>query len=175
VQGGPMNVDHVPYINELSTAFLEAAGQLGYRRNLDFNDWSSPQDGFGRFKVTQTNGERCSAHNAYLQGETSKRPNLCVATGVHATKVRLEGEENELCASGIEYMDENGQLVHGQLAPGGEVLLCAGAVQSPQMLMLSGIGPRAHLEEMGIEVRTTARARATRERVPRASDARVLM
>ncbi len=48
---GPMTVDDVPYINSLSTAFLGAAGELGFRRNMDFNDWSAPQDGFGRFKV----------------------------------------------------------------------------------------------------------------------------
>ena len=65
--GGPMQVGYVPYINKLSEAFLDACGKLGYRRNLDFNDWSAPQDGFGRFKVTQNDGERCSAHNAYLQ------------------------------------------------------------------------------------------------------------
>jgi len=153
--GGPMPVADVPYINTLSAAFLEACGNLGYRRNPDFNDWSAPQDGFGRFKVTQNNGERCSAHNAYLQGAGAlKRPNLTVRQGAHVTRVRLEGGEAELCASGVEYTDgAGGAPTAAQLAPGGEVLLCAGAVQSPQVLMLSGVGPRAELEALGIEVR----------------------
>ena len=152
--GGPMPVDDVPYVNELSTAFLEACGGLGYRRNLDFNDWSAPQDGFGRFKVTQNNGERCSAHNAYLQNsDAMRRPNLRVCSGAHVTKVHLEGAEADLCASGVAYVDDKAEACRAQLAAGGEVLLCAGAVQSPQILMLSGVGPRAHLEELGIDVR----------------------
>ena len=106
---------------------------------VDFNDWSAPQDGFGRFKVTQNNGERCSAYNAYLQG--ARRPNLRVATGAHVTRVSLEGGQRDLCASGVEYTDASGPTKAG-LAAGGEVLLCAGAVQSPQILMLSGIGAR---------------------------------
>uniref|UniRef100_A0A7S2IFJ9 Glucose-methanol-choline oxidoreductase N-terminal domain-containing protein n=1 Tax=Haptolina brevifila TaxID=156173 RepID=A0A7S2IFJ9_9EUKA len=150
--GGPMPVDDVPYINQLSEAFLGAAGELGYRRNLDFNDWSSPQDGFGRFKVTQRNGERCSAANGYLEGAEC-RENLCIRTGVHVTKVTLEGEGDDLCACGVEYIGEGGKPCRAALASGGEVLLSAGAVQSPQLLMLSGIGPREHLEERGIPVR----------------------
>jgi len=149
---GPLSVSDVPYENELSTAFLRAAGELGYRRVHDFNDWSAPQEGFGRYKVTQRNGERCSAANAYLEG-TEGRSNLCVRTGVHATRVTLEGSGDDLCAAGVEYIGADGKPSRAQLAQGGEVLLSAGAVQSPQLLMLSGIGPRAHLEEVGIEVR----------------------
>ena len=149
-----MPVDYVPYVNEMSECFLEACGALGYRRNLDFNDWSAPQDGFGRFRVTQNSGERCSAYNAYVQKpKTDKRSNLEVMPGVHVTKVSLEGAEHELCASGVEYMDASGQPAKAQLSPGGEVLLCAGAVQSPQVLMLSGLGPKGHLDELGIPVR----------------------
>jgi choline dehydrogenase-like flavoprotein len=148
---GPMPVDNVPYINELSSAFCSAAGNLGYRHNLDFNDWSAPQDGFGRFKVTQNNGERCSAYNAYLQG-AERRPNLRVASGAHVTRVSLEGGQRDLCASGVEYSDASGDT-KASLAAGGEVLLCAGAVQSPQILMLSGIGPKGHLESVGVESR----------------------
>jgi len=150
--GGPMPVDDVPYINELSEAFLDATGKLGYRRNQDFNDWSAPQDGFGRFKVTQRSGERCSAANGYLEG-ADRRENLCVRTAVHATRIALDGEGDDLCACGVEYRHEDGSLSVAQLAAGGEVLLSAGAVQSPQLLMLSGIGPRHHLEEIGIPVR----------------------
>ena len=154
--GGPMSVSYVPYVNKLSEAFLDACGKLGYRRNLDFNDWSAPQDGFGRFKVTQRNGERCSTANAYLEGPNGalQRPNLRVQSGAHVTKVALDGAENDLCACAVEYRTgADGDVTLASLASGGEVLLAAGAVQSPQILMLSGIGPREHLEEHGIEVR----------------------
>jgi len=147
---GPMTVTDVPYVNPLSQAFMRAAGELGYRRNLDFNDWSAPQDGFGRFQVTQTNGERCSAANAYMP---NGRANLQVQMGAHVSKVSLEGSDETLCASGVEYISPDGSPTRAALAPGGEVLMCAGAVQSPQLLMLSGIGPRRHLEDNGIEVR----------------------
>jgi len=152
--GGPIPVDDVPYLNPLSQAFLEAAGALGYRRQLDFNDWSAPQDGFGRFKVTQRNGERCSAWNAYMSNSgAKKRPNLHIKTGVHVTKVAIEGtdEAHSLCASGVEYVDESGNAACAQLNTGGEVLLAAGAVQSPQILMLSGFGPKSHLEAVGVQ------------------------
>ena len=126
--GGPMPVDDVPYVNVLSKVFTEACGEFGYRKNADFNDWSSPQDGFGRFKVTQRSGERCSAANAYLEG-TESRENLCVKTAVHVTRVLLEGAGDDVCASGVEYMDADGERKTVHLAPGGEVLMCAGAVQ----------------------------------------------
>lgn len=154
--GGPMSVTYVPYVNELSEAFLDACGRLGYRRNLDFNDWSAPQDGFGRFKVTQRNGERCSTANAYLEGRDGalKRPNLNVQCGAHVTKVVLDGDDADMCACAVEYqVGAGGDVKLASLASGGEVLLAAGAVQSPQILMLSGVGPREHLEEHGIEVR----------------------
>lgn len=86
--GGPMPVTEVPYENPLSVAFMRAAGELGYRRNNDFNDWSAPQDGFGQFKVTQSNGERCSTANAYLP---NGRANLDLKLGAHVTKVRVCG------------------------------------------------------------------------------------
>ena len=76
---------------------MDATGKLGYRRNQDFNDWSAPQDGFGRFKVTQRSGERCSAANGYLEG-ADRRENLCVRTAVHATRIALDGEGDDLCA-----------------------------------------------------------------------------
>ena len=100
--GGPMPNTYVPYVNELSEAFLAACGQMGYRRNLDFNDWSAPQDGFGRYKVTQRNGERCSAWNAYIQGTDAKRrSNLVIATGAHVTQLQIDGSGDKLCAGGV--------------------------------------------------------------------------
>ena len=99
-------------------------------------------------------GERASAHNAYLQASgAEKRPNLHVTSGAHVTRVNLEGGEGDVCASGVQYIAADGEVRSAQLSPGGEVLLAAGAVQSPQILMLSGVGPRGHLESVGVEVR----------------------
>jgi len=144
---GPVTVGHVPYVNPLSEVFFQAAGQMGFRRNQDFNDWSTPQDGFGRYKVTQSKGERVSAATAYLR-EAVRRPNLCVRTHAHVTNVNID----HAAATGVTYLTADGATGVAQLATGGEVLLCAGAIQSPQLLMLSGVGPRGHLEEQGIEV-----------------------
>lgn len=151
--GGPIAVQEVPYQNPLSRAFLKAAGALGYRKTEDFNDWSAPQDGFGRYKVTQRNGVRCSAASAYLEG-IKGRANLHIRTGAHITRLALDGVGDSLSISGVEYVcgpDDSARSV--QLASGGEAIVCAGAVQTPQLLMLSGIGPREHLEEIGITVR----------------------
>eukprot|EP00316_Scyphosphaera_apsteinii_P023312 CAMPEP_0119320326 /NCGR_PEP_ID=MMETSP1333-20130426/52130_1 /TAXON_ID=418940 /ORGANISM="Scyphosphaera apsteinii, Strain RCC1455" /LENGTH=577 /DNA_ID=CAMNT_0007327023 /DNA_START=162 /DNA_END=1898 /DNA_ORIENTATION=- len=151
--GGPISVQEVPYQNPLSRTFLKAAGALGFRKTSDFNDWSAPQDGFGRYKVTQLNGVRCSAASSYL-AETKGRSNLDVRTGAHITRLAVDGVGDSLSISGVEYISEVDGSAHTvQLASGGETILCAGAVQTPQLLMLSGIGPRAHLEEFGITVR----------------------
>jgi len=147
---GPMTVSQVPYFNPLSAIFFEAVGELGHRRNHDFNDWSAPQEGFGRYSVTQRNGERVSTANTYLK-QAQGRPNLSVRTGAHVSRVLLEGA-TDLTTTGVSYM-QRGNEKAAKLAAGGEVLLAAGAVQSPQILMLSGIGPRGHLEDHGIKVR----------------------
>jgi len=150
---GPMTVSEVPYFNPLSSVFFEAAGELGYRRNHDFNDWSSPQDGFGRYTVTQCNGERVSTASTFLK-EAVHRPNLEVRTGAHVTRLLIDGRD-DLATTGVAYLSR-GNEKFAKLAAKGEVLLAAGAVQSPQILMLSGIGPRAHLEEHGIDCRLEA-------------------
>jgi len=152
---GPINVEEVPYVNPLTSIFLEAAGELGFRKNHDFNDWSTPQEGFGRYTVTQKNGERVST-TEFLKA-AADRPNLEVRTGAHVTRLNLEGDGDggEPAATGVSYLagGEGGEPVVARLAPRGEVLLAAGAVQSPQILMLSGVGSRAQLEEHGIPVR----------------------
>jgi choline dehydrogenase-like flavoprotein len=142
----------VPYQNPLSKSFLSAAGQLGFRPNADFNDWSTPQEGFGRYKVTQRWGRRCSAADGYLAAGRS-RPNLQIRTGALATRLALEGA-GSLSVTGVEYLqgDERTPCM-ARLKRGGEAVLCAGAVQTPQLLMLSGLGPKEHLEEVGVAVR----------------------
>ena len=140
--GGPMNVKDLTSPNPFCPAFIEAAVQAGFVHNRDFNGPS--QDGVGMFQVTQKNGERFSAAKAYLTPHLA-RPNLQVITGAHTTRILMQGKR----ATGVEF-SQDGELK--QLSSTREVLLCAGALQSPQILMLSGIGPRAHLAEHGINV-----------------------
>jgi choline dehydrogenase-like flavoprotein len=141
--GGPLNVMDLRSPNRFGPIFVEAAQQAGYVHNPDFN--GATQEGVGRYQVTHRNGERCSAAKAYLT-PVLNRPNLQVITDAHATRVLFEGAR----ATGVEY--RSGGQLHTAMASA-EVLLCAGALQSPQLLMLSGIGPGAHLQQHGISVR----------------------
>jgi choline dehydrogenase-like flavoprotein len=138
--GGPLNVMDLRSPNPVGAQFVQAAVQAGYRHNPDFN--GDEQEGFGIYQVTHRNGERFSAAKAYLTPNLG-RPNLQVITNAHTTRVLMEGRR----AVGIEYR-RDGQL--HQLHAGREVLLSAGALHSPQILMLSGIGPGADLQAQGI-------------------------
>ena len=140
--GGPLNVKDLTSPNRFGPVFVEAGVQAGFAHNRDFNGPS--QDGVGMFQVTHKNGERFSAAKAYLTPHLA-RPNLQVITGAHTTRILMQGKR----ATGVEYR-QNGELK--QLACAREVLLCAGALQSPQILMLSGIGPKAHLAQHGVAV-----------------------
>jgi choline dehydrogenase-like flavoprotein len=124
-------------------AYLEAALQAGHKANDDFN--GPEQDGFGYYQLTQRNGMRCSAAVAYLHPALA-RPNLEVITDALATRILFEGTR----ATGIEY--ERGNEL-AQLTADREVIICAGAYNSPQLLMLSGIGIAAELAAYGIEPR----------------------
>jgi choline dehydrogenase-like flavoprotein len=138
--GGPLHVQDLTSPNGLLPPFIEAGRQAGFPVNTDFNGES--QEGIGAYQVTHKNGERWSAAKGYLTPHLS-RPNLRVFTGAHICKVLLEKKR----ATGIEFIHE-GQTK--QLRANREVLVCAGALQSPQVLMLSGIGPKAHLLEHSI-------------------------
>ncbi|MDD2925584.1 choline dehydrogenase [Rhodoferax sp.] len=138
--GGPLNVMDLRSPNRFGELFVQAGEQAGYRRNPDFN--GAEQEGVGHYQVTHKNGERCSAAKAYLTPNLS-RPNLQVFTGAHTTRILLEKKR----AVGVEFVHD-GHLK--QLKCQREVLLCAGAIQSPQLLMLSGIGPHQHLLDNGI-------------------------
>ena len=133
--GGPLNVKDLTQPNRFSGLFVQAGEQAGYPRNADFN--GPEQEGVGMYQVTHKNGERYSAAKAYVTPNLS-RPNLQVFTGALTTRILLEKKR----AVGVEFEHE-GQTK--QLKCTREVLLCAGAIQSPQLLMLSGIGPKAHL------------------------------
>ncbi|HEY3566659.1 MAG TPA: choline dehydrogenase [Thermoanaerobaculia bacterium] len=138
--GGPLNVADQRSINPLSHAFLAAAGELGFPGNDDFN--GAEQEGFGFYQVTQKGGKRCSAAAAYLK-PALRRPNLTVHTQAQATRLILERNR----AVGVEYV-RNGRAE--QARAGREVILSGGAIQSPQLLMLSGLGPAESLESVGI-------------------------
>jgi choline dehydrogenase-like flavoprotein len=139
---GPLNVMDLRSPNRFGPVFVEAAVQAGHRRNDDFN--GAEQEGVGLYQVTHRNGERFSAAKAYLTPNL-QRPNLQVVTEAQVLRVLLEGRR----AVGVEYR-RNGAVE--QIRASREVLLCAGALQSPQMLMLSGIGPGDHLQALGIPV-----------------------
>jgi choline dehydrogenase-like flavoprotein len=139
---GPLNVCDQSSPNPGSLAFVEAAAQLQLPRNPDFN--AAKQDGFGLYQVTQKRGERWSAARAYIEPLRGDR-NLDVRTGV--TVKRIEVADGR--ATGATY------LVGGRertVRARGGVVLSAGAFNSPQILMLSGIGPAQHLHDHGIEV-----------------------
>jgi choline dehydrogenase-like flavoprotein len=138
--GGPLNVMDLRSPNRFGALFVQAGAQAGYKTNPDFN--GADQEGVGLYQVTHKNGERCSAAKAYLTPNLS-RPNLRVFTGAHATRILLEKKR----AVGVEFQHE-GHVK--QLKCQREVLLSAGALLSPQILMLSGIGPHKHLVDMGV-------------------------
>ena len=141
--GGPLNVKDLTSPNRFGPVFVRAGVQAGFAANNDFNGAS--QEGVGMYQVTHKNGERYSAAKAYLTPNLS-RPNLQVITGARSTRIMMEGKR----AVGVQYQQEGEHSELRQLKCSREVLLCAGALQSPQILMLSGIGPKDHLAEHGI-------------------------
>jgi choline dehydrogenase-like flavoprotein len=140
--GGPLNVMDLRSPNRFGSLFVEAGVQAGFAANPDFN--GARQEGVGMYQVTHKNGERFSAAKAYLL-PAMQRPNLQVITDAHATRVLMEGRR----AVGVEYR-QGGEIK--SLRAAREVILSAGALLSPQLLMLSGVGPGAHLQERGIAV-----------------------
>ncbi|KAJ1403317.1 GMC oxidoreductase-domain-containing protein, partial [Ochromonadaceae sp. CCMP2298] len=143
--GGELSVNQVQYQNPLSMTYLNACKEAGFPANDDFNDWSRPQEGYGRYQVTEKDGARCSAASGFLH-PVLKRKNLDVVTSATVERVSFDGSK----AVGVE-VQVGGKSQRIQLAEGGEVLLTGGSINSPQLLMLSGIGPKAHLEAHGIK------------------------
>lgn len=142
-QGGPLNVAPLRSPNLLSGVFVEAAMAAGFRFNQDFN--GPKQEGVNRYEVTQKGGERWSAARAFLHPALG-RPNLTVLTGAHAERVLFDGKR----AVGVAYRRDGTTASVGARR---EVLLAGGAINSPQLLMLSGIGEPNHLERHGIALR----------------------
>ena len=140
--GGPMNVVRFSEHHELLDAFIRAAEQAGFRRNPDYN--GRDQEGFGYYQANQRNGRRWSAYEAYL-GPALSRPNLAVRTNAQALRIEVENGR----AVGIVYrMDGEERRARASR----EVILAAGAVQSPHLLELSGIGDPEVLRRAGLEV-----------------------
>ena len=139
-KGGPLSVQDLRHKSEHTGHFIQAAIRRGAVANEDFN--GAQQDGVGYYQVTQAGGRRCSAADGYL----AVRPkNLTVLTDALVTGVLIEGGR----AAGVTYR-HNGQEQTARAEA--EVILAAGAIGSPQLLMLSGIGPADHLREHGIYV-----------------------
>ncbi|MFI4940602.1 MAG: GMC family oxidoreductase [Burkholderiales bacterium] len=140
--GGPLNVADLRSPNVLTQAFIEAGVQTGIPHNHDFN--GAVQEGVGLFQVTQKNGRRCSTAAGYLK-MASGRPNLTVITGAHARRVLFRGN----VATGVEYQRKGSTE---QVSATREVILSAGAIQSPQLMMLSGVGDSPALHAAKIPV-----------------------
>ena len=139
---GPLSVVDPKYKSATTSAFVDAASSSGSVANPDFNGAS--QDGVGFYQLTQKDGRRWSAADAYLYPAIA-RPNLTVQTDALATSVVIEDGR----ATGVRYLRRG---VEHLARADAEVILAGGAVNSPQLLMLSGIGPADHLREHGITV-----------------------
>lgn len=139
---GPLGVTDAPGTNPLFDAFIEAGVEAGYPRTRDFN--GAQQEGFGHYQLTIRDNRRCSTAVAYLRPALG-RANLAVEVGMLATRILFEGRK----AVGIEC--ERGGRRHVFKA-GREVILAGGVINSPQLLMLSGIGAAAELRQHGIDV-----------------------
>ncbi|MDO8296283.1 MAG: choline dehydrogenase [Caulobacter sp.] len=139
---GPLHVSKAASPNPIYSSVIEAGRQAGHPVTKDFNGFQ--QEGFGPYQFTIKDGERWSAAKAYLY-PALKRPNLTCVTGARTSRLILEGKR----VTGVEYLVD-GQTV--TVSANAEVLVCAGAVQSPQILQLSGIGDPEDLTPHGIKV-----------------------
>ncbi|MGJ8686999.1 MAG: GMC family oxidoreductase [Spongiibacteraceae bacterium] len=143
-QGGPLNVAEANSHNPLSHAFVEASQAAGHQKNNDFN--GAEQEGFGLFKLFQKDGQRCSNAEAYLR-PVEARTNLTIITGTQATQVLFDGKR----AVGVEY--KRRWRKPERIVANNEVILSGGAINSPQLLLLSGVGPKEELDRHGIAQR----------------------
>ena len=140
--GGPLRVENLRYVHDLSHRFLESAEAAGFARTDDFN--GSSQEGFGEYQVTQKGGRRWSAADAYLR-PAMERSNVEVRTDVLV--LRLVAQAGRVV--GVEIANASGRSV---VRASAEVIVSAGAVGTPHLLMRSGIGPAHHLREVGVDV-----------------------
>ncbi|HUS95177.1 MAG TPA: GMC family oxidoreductase N-terminal domain-containing protein, partial [Hyphomicrobiaceae bacterium] len=140
--GGPLSVTNIRVHREICDRFIDAAEEVGIARNDDFN--GATQEGAGYFQLTAQNGRRCSTAVGYLH-PVKHRKNLTIATHAHVKRLKFEGRR----AKSVLF-DQGG--AEREVVARREVVLASGAIGSPQLLMLSGIGPAEHLRGHGIEV-----------------------
>ena len=138
---GPLHVQNLQSNNPFQQIYLNAAKEAGFPINTDFN--GAEQEGVGIYQVTHNNGERWSAARAYLHPHMGKRANLDVQTDVQVERILFEGKR----AVGISFTQGG---VKQELRARKEVILSAGAFNSPQLLMVSGVGPAAELQKLGV-------------------------
>jgi choline dehydrogenase-like flavoprotein len=144
-KGGPLRVNKSRSDNPVQQMFLQAAQEGQFRIREDFN--AEDHEGLGLYQLTQDNGERWSAARGYIHPFMATRPNLRVETNAQATRILFEGKR----AVGVEYVQGKGKGKETkQLRARREVILSSGAFQSPQLLMLSGVGDAAALAKQGI-------------------------
>jgi choline dehydrogenase len=136
---GELHVSKTRHQHPLCQAFVEAGQQVGLPHNPDFN--GAEQEGVGFYQTTTHDGKRWSAAQAFLR-KAEKRGNLVIRTQTRVAKVTFDGPR----ATGV--MLEDGTLISASA----EVILCAGAIETPRLLQLSGVGPGAHLQSLGIPV-----------------------
>jgi choline dehydrogenase-like flavoprotein len=139
---GPLGVSNLPDPQPTSCAFVQACQEYGMPYNPDFN--GKAQEGAGIYQTTIRNSRRCSTAVAYLRPARG-RGNLAVETGCLVSRIMFEGNR----AVGVAYTRGNEQR---RARADGEILVAAGAIGSPKIMMLSGVGPAAHLRELGIDV-----------------------
>jgi choline dehydrogenase-like flavoprotein len=139
---GPLGVEFAKTPDPLFDAWLEAAAAEGYSQTADYN--GAQQEGFGRGQYSIRDGRRASTARAYLR-PARRRRNLTVVTGAHATRVLMRGTRT----AGVEYALASGDIARAEASR--EVIVASGTFNTPQLLMLSGIGPAAQLAEFGIK------------------------
>lgn len=142
-QDGPLRVEDRVYTHPLSETWVDSAVSAGLKRTDDFNGAS--QEGAGLYQVTCRKGRRWSTDKAFLQPART-RSNLTVTTGALASRIEIEGDR----ATGVTFRQSGAEHT---VRARREVVVSGGAVNSPQLLLLSGIGPRAHLAEVGVDTR----------------------
>lgn len=148
-EGGPLWVSRGPPGDPIYKAFIQGGKQAGYPVTRDFNGYQ--QEGVGPYHLTIRDGERWSAAAAYLNPVVAVRPNLKVISNAYAGRIIIERNT----AVGVEYSAGPGKPVQNVYAKR-EVLVCGGAFQSPQLLLLSGIGPADELKKAGVPVEVDA-------------------
>jgi len=142
--GGFQSVSDLKHVNSVTRDFVASSVRCGLPESSDFN--GAIQEGVGVYQVTQQNGARCSTAKAYLSDEIKARANLHILTQVDVKKVIIQNA----CATGVEIFSNNTKQT---LFAKKRVILSAGAIGSPQILMQSGIGNEAHLKELGVAVK----------------------